>query len=181
MRRAAVVTAVLVAVSGFMPTSSADIWTGSCALTLKFSFDSPVRSVTAKVLTAPGYAISATAGTCVVSLDFLNPLRSTSIGGGGSSVMWTCESVLGSGSWDQSWSPDPPAVSGFHILSGSWGAWTLVVNDGSLNFAGTISLTLHPLDAAKTVQCVTSGITSVRMTGVMVFEDPRLEPMAAAG
>lgn len=175
-RRRTVVAASLVLgmLAGQIP-AQASVWTGACPVQVDFSFGSKVRS--AATLSRPSYSVSisnALGLPCAVSLEVSQPLRTTSGGGNGTSLVWTCESTYASGSWSQQWSPSLPPVSGSHVITGTWGDWTLIATSSSLNYAGVAALTVHPLQAAKLLQCETGGITSLSMLGTMVFQDPEI-------
>lgn len=175
---------------GSVTPAQGSIWTGSCALVVEFAFGSRVRSASF-ALTAPGYDITvsqaadldpttaSTTEACATSLN-VDPFRQTSAGGSGSSALWTCESTLGIGSWSQSWTPSLPPVFGSHVVAGTWGAWTMVVTNPSLSFSGVIELTIHPSHALKLKDCATSGIRSITMVGVMVFQDPQIPTSRSA-
>lgn len=181
-RMALILLAVSTIALGAPAPANATVFTGSCALNLTFSFHTRVRPASS-LQTAVGYDVTATsardldplaAGSqpCVVDTDALNPFRTTDAAGSGNSLAWTCEFASGTGSWNQSWTPDPAPLFGSHTISGPWGDWTLIVNSPSLNFAGVAHLTVDPADATSLAQCETGGISSLRMTGVMYFQDP---------
>jgi hypothetical protein len=148
--------------------ANASVWTGACVISVTFNFTSPVEAVG----TSPDYTLSGSGGLCGVSLDVFNPTRTTLIDGGGSSRSWTCGSTVGEGTWDESWNPNPPAVFGNHLITGTWGDWTIVVSNSSLSFAGVAEMTVDPSDAGKLVQCARTGISSLKMIGVLTFQDP---------
>lgn len=158
------------------PAAEASIWTGACPIEVNFSFNSRVRTATS--LSAPTYTVSISNFLlpCAVTLNVNQPLRSTSGGGGGGSILWTCESTLAQGSWSQSWGSGFPAVtSGSHVITGTWGAWTMAVASSSLNFAGVAELTISPFEPVdKLAECELAGIRDISMVGTMVFQDPEL-------
>lgn len=157
------------------PSAKAEIWTGSCPVQIDFSFGSRVRSATA--LSHPSYSFEFSnylGLPCAVTLDVFQPLRSTSGSGSGSSATWTCESTLGTGWWNQDWTPGLPSVAGSHIITGTWGDWSMVVTNPSLSFSGVVQLTVNPTDAAKLVTCESTGIRRLSMVGTMVFQDPEI-------
>ncbi len=186
LRKIVVIVATLAGLFAGAPPARASLWSGTCALDVTFSFSSPVRSPNpgSLTVTTPTYSISvapavdlnpltSTAEPCAVTLSGTNPFRSTSVSAGGSSAFWTCEEANAGGSWNQAWDGSPPSVSGSHVISGGPNVWTMVVhNSPSLTFVGTMQLTVHRDDAAKLAQCELGGITSLKMTGVMVFQDP---------
>jgi hypothetical protein len=145
---------------------------------VRVNFNSPVRLTD----THPNYGISMGSflpNTCVVSLDPLNPIRSTGGGGNGSSSIFTCGAALASGSWSQSWtnssgSSNPPDVVGSHVLTGTWDDWELEVVNPSLSFTGVAHLRLAPFEQLKTATCATGSISSIAMVGVMYFQDPEV-------
>lgn len=156
------------------PPAQASIFSGSCPIQVNFTFESRVSGL--PTLSAPGYSVTISNYSgipCVVAPDLAQPLRLTSGGGNGSSSIWTCEATLGQGSWSQSWGSGFPAVtSGSHLISGTWGSWTMLVRSSSLNFIGLAELTINPSQASGLVQCEQSGISSLSMIGTMVFQDP---------
>ncbi len=170
LRRSLLVAITSFTLVGSAAPADAAIWSGACAIDVTFNFNSPVRSVAA-ALTRPSYSLTAS-GDCVITLDAGNPLKTTSVIGSGSADAWTCEAALGSGTWDQTFNPDPPDAFGSHRLDGAWGAWTLVVQNPALTFLGVVELTVHPTQPGAIAQCLTGGLTSLRTTGVMVFQDP---------
>lgn len=174
-RTATVAVLVFAVLGGAAPAAQGSIWTGTCPVRVDFTFNSRMGS--AVWLGHPSYSFSVgnlLGLPCAVSLDAFQPFRSTNGGGSGSSVIWTCESTLGSGSWNQTWSPSLPPVFGSHVITGTWGAWTMVVTSPSLNFSGVIELTTSPFDAAKLALCETNGMWSLSMWGTMVFQDPEI-------
>src|ERR1051325_8899931 len=113
----------------------------------------------------------------------LSALKSTTVTAtptGTSNDIWTCEAVLGTGTWSQSWSGSTPTdkSTGTYKIVGTWGAWTMLILDSSPtpSFVGAIALTFkNPLDATKFYPaCVDSsaGIGSLDLTGVEVLQDP---------
>lgn len=164
-----------------MPQAHAILFTGACAVELTFEFHSPVRSIS-NGPAAPDYDIwgvgaddvTAPLDPCAALLTAPNIGKDTDISAAGSSTLWTCESTVGGGGWNQGWEGQLPTIwNGIHWIEGTWGSWTMEVVD--LNpqaFVGFIELTVHPDDIGKLSTCLTSGIDSLRMTGVMVFQDP---------
>lgn len=185
MRRFALVLQ-LVFVMLIVPASSAhaSLWSGGCALIVTFHFNSPVTPAQLGSVSTPTYWISveaaqdldsntAIAEPCVITLAGINLYRRTWVIADGSSTLWTCEATDAGGDWNQGWGVSPPAIFGSHLISGTWGAWNMVFhNHPTLNFVGTMALTVHPDDAGKRVDCQTSGITSLKMIGTMAFQDP---------
>jgi len=177
---------VIAVVALMVPSSSAhaSLWGGTCELDVTFTFSSPIRRLDPLALTRPGYSISVapavdldplTGGSqpCAVTLSGTNPFRETSVSASGTSTLWTCEAANADGSWTQGWNGSPPSVNGSHLITGGPDAWTMVVhNSPSLTFAGTMELVIHPDDAGKLAQCELNGVSSLKMTGVMVFQDP---------
>lgn len=164
---------------GVPQPAHAALWSGACALDVRFVFSEPIQPTGSN----PNYTVTVTPAVdldtgwpgsqpCLSSLD-VDPFRSTSVVASGSSSLWTCGAVLASGPWDQGWQNQagaftPPAVFGSHSITGAWGAWTVLITSPSLNFTGVIELTLDT--GTPTPACI--GATSVRTTGVMVFQDP---------
>lgn len=170
------------------PSARASIFTGTCVLNLTFNFESPIRSVAVNGGRDIGYDISVSPAAdlspldggsqpCVVDTNALNPFRPTTATGSGRAIAWTCEAAAGSGSWDQAWFPDPAHVDAAHSIFGTWGNWVMVLNNASLSFTGHMNLTVASSDATKLSTCETSGISSLRMTGVMHFQDPEMPPI----
>jgi hypothetical protein len=173
------------------PSANATVFTGTCVLDLQFQFSDAIRSArnvigvghTAQAVTT--YDITATSAAdmdptkagsqaCTMDVTPLDPSRETAAWGSGQALSWTCEATAGTGSWHQDFYPDPASVTGSHAIGGTWGNWVMFVNNQSLNFTGTINLTVAPSDAAKLAQCETTGITDLRMTGVMHLQDPEV-------
>lgn len=185
MRRVALVAAITVLMTGGAQPAQADIYTGSCALTLQFNFTTPVQGVgILPWVTTPSYSIwvqqatdlnplTGTWESCVISLGGLNPFRSTSVSAGGWSHIWTCEDTLAGGDWNQSWNSSPPAIRGSHLITGGPDAWTMTVHNWpTMNFVGTMKLTVHPSDPFSVERCELWGTSSITMIGVMEFQDP---------
>ena len=172
------VLALLLVAGGASP-ARAGLWTGACTVQVAISFDFPVRPPIAST----SYTIDAwgaadldvtTAGlqSCAVTLGG-SAFSGTSAHGDGSAVVWSCAETVALGSWDQSFDEEGPAnFAGTHVLTGSWGAWTLHVQTPSLNVIGVGELTLHPSDATKTLGCGVGSVESVTMVGTLVFQDP---------
>jgi hypothetical protein len=163
------------------PAAHATIFTGVCVMSLTISFQ-PALTAQPRSIDYDLDGRSATdldpltSGTqgCAVDTGALSPFKSTSAFGTGHSILATCESFAGTGSWYQSWNPDPGAVDAAHSLSGTWGQWTLVTNTASLNYTGEMELVISPFAASKTAQCASGGVSSVDLIGVMHFQDPEL-------
>lgn len=183
MRRIAVVVGTMTLLATAAPASAAE-WSGTCALTLTFNFETPVRAATPQWLTTPDYTITVapaadlSANTpvvepCAVSLTGTNPFRRTWVTASGTSDWWTCESTVASGTWSQGWYTSPSTIIGSHLVNGGPEAWTMVVHNWpTLSFVGTIDLTVHPDHAQRLAQCETSGISSLKMIGIMKFQYP---------
>jgi hypothetical protein len=169
---------VILVVAFASPPAHATVFSGACAVSVNFSFNSPVtatpKSIGYSVALGPARTVTQVTRGCVTDVSPLSPFRSTSGSGSGHAVTWTCEAAVGLGTWEQSWDPDPPPMSGAHSIAGTWGDWTMVVNSSALNFVGEMELTVDPADAAKLAQCATSGISSLSMIGIMHFQDPSL-------
>jgi hypothetical protein len=160
------------------PQAQANVFSGVCAVGLTFQFDRPVTAVPAPVhydiFAGAPRGVTLANGPCVSDVEPLSPFRNMSASGSGDAVTWSCEAVVGLGSWEQSFNPDPPPMFGSHTITGTWGDWTMVVRNAQLNYTGEIQLTLDPFDAAKSAQCAAGGISTLSMTGVMHFQDPSL-------
>ncbi|HYO60619.1 MAG TPA: hypothetical protein VEU29_01820 [Actinomycetota bacterium] len=177
-RVAAALLTILLVTAGAAP-ARADLWSGACALRLTLSFHSPVRPP----VSAPAYELEATGAA---DLDLTTPgiqscahtlsgsaFGGTAAGGAGSAAAWSCGTTLGSGSWDQSFDEEgPQGFSGSHLLTGSWGSWTLQIRSQSLNVIGVGDFSLQAAEATKTPSCATGSLQSVTMVGVLVFQDP---------
>lgn len=166
-------------VAGGASPARAGLWSGACALRVAITFDTPVRPPVAST----SYTIEAIGA---VDLDVLtpglqscaftltgSPAGATGAIGHGSALVWSCAETVALGSWHQSFEAEgPPAFSGTHVLTGSWGAWTLHVQTPALNVLGVGELTLDPSAATRTVGCGVGSIESVTMVGTLVFQDP---------
>jgi hypothetical protein len=184
MRRLGLAAMVMALSMTIVPQANASLWTGACAVNLRFNFSTPVRAFG----TAPDYSISVSSvadvdptktGTqgCAVTLDPLEIGRGTSVSASGSSIEWSCAAAVSSGSWNQQWldssgSSTPPAMFGSHTVTGTWGNWQLTLVDDNLAVVGVADLTVAASDATKIAQCPLIGFTSLSMTGVLVFQDP---------
>ncbi|MDQ4124389.1 MAG: hypothetical protein M3134_02155 [Actinomycetota bacterium] len=172
------VLATIVVVAGAAP-ARADLWTGSCALRVTIEFRAPVRPP----LSGPNYDLYALPGadldltqggaqSCVRTLSS-QPVGSTSAEGSGTATAWSCGTTLARGSWTQAFDTEgPQEFSGTHVLTGTWGAWTLHIQSHDLHVIGVGELTLDPSDAAKTSSCATTALESVTLVGTIVFQDP---------
>lgn len=173
-----VVLATLVVVSGATP-ARADLWTGSCVLRVMIDFRAPVRPP----LSGPNYDIYAGPGadldlaqggaqSCVRTFSS-QPVGSTFAEGFGTATAWSCGTTLARGSWTQVFDEEgPQEFSGTHVLTGTWGAWTLHVQSHDLRVLGVAELTLDPLEAGKTPTCATAALESLTLAGTIVFQDP---------
>jgi hypothetical protein len=167
------------------PATAANLYTGACAVRVKIDFVDPIRLTG----TFPRYDItlsgavdldSASVGVqaCALTFDTFEPLRRTDASGKGNSTMWSCSSVLSSGSWNQTFQTRtgmfvPSSVFGTHTLTGTWDAWTLEVANPDFTFVGVAELTLDgAAQNQKVGDCVLAGVWSLTMIGTMVFQDP---------
>jgi hypothetical protein len=108
---------------------------------------------------------------CTVSLDAFEPLRTTSAWADGSSWLWTCEDTLAGGTWNQSWPSSPPAIRGSHLITGGPDGWTMTLHNWpTMDFVGTIQLTVHPSDPFSLERCELYGTNQLTMIGVMEFQ-----------
>ena len=167
-----------------VPQANAVVWSGTCLITARFNFSSPIRSFG----TAPNYSINVgsvadldprSTGTqsCAVTQDPLEIGRATAVSASGTSIEWSCSAAVASGSWNQQWitpsgSSNPPSMFGSHTIDGTWGHWTLTMTADDLSVVGVAELTVHPMDATKVAQCPLVGLTSLTMVGELVFQDP---------
>lgn len=166
-------------VAGPAAPAGADLWSGACALRVTVSFRADVRPP----LSSPNYDITASGAA---DLDLTTPgiqscahtlsgevFGSTAAGGSGNATVWSCAATVARGSWNQSFDAEGPAsFSGTHVLTGSWGAWTLHVQSPTLNVVGVAELALQAAEAVKTPSCAAGSLSSVTMIGVLVFQDP---------
>ena len=174
-------------VGGMLPTppaSGVSLWSAACALNLRFDFNSPIRATG----TAPGYDLIVTASqdldpqagglqTCASTVETAELLRSTIVDADGSSSLWSCSAVLASGNWDQEWvdsggDRSPPSLEGGHTIAGTWGDWQLVVRDQALTTVGVGQFTVDARDADLISDCPLVGVTTLRMTGAVFYQDP---------
>lgn len=172
------ILSILIVAGGSVP-ARAGLWTGACALRITFLFHEPVRPP----LSSPGYDFEAfgaadldplTTGIqpCALSLSG-SVFSGTAADGTGSASAWSCGTTLARGSWRQEFDAEGPLpFSGTHLLTGTWGDWTLQVQSSSLNVVGVGELTLQAADALKTPSCATGSLQTLTMVGVLVFQDP---------
>lgn len=169
----------LLLVAGGAAPARADLWSGACALRVTMSFRSPARPP----LSSPNYDISASGAAdldpttggiqpCVHTLSG-DVLGSTAASGSGNALAWSCGTTVARGSWSQGFGAEGPAAfSGSHVLTGTWGAWTLQINSPTLNVVAVGELTLQAAEATKTPSCAAGSLSDVTMVGVLVFQDP---------
>ena len=172
MRKLAIAAGMVVAIlASSVPAVSADeraIWGGACTITVNFDFHDFVNPL----LTTPNYDVSASGSTCTSSAA-PGSIVTTSAGGQGQSILWTCDLTFAEGSWSQNWSSGPPEVDGTHFITGSNGVYTMIFLRDDLSFGGLATLVVSPSDATKLVSCNgVVGINSLSLTGQMVFWDP---------
>jgi hypothetical protein len=179
LRRIPAIALALVLVTAAATPARADLWSGACTVRVTLSFRAPVRPP----LSSPNYDLVLTGATdldpltsgvqaCARTLSS-EAFGNTGGGGSGTATAWSCGGTLGRGPWHQGFGAEgPPAFSGTHILTGTWGAWTLHVQSSTLNVVGVAELALQAAEATKTPSCATGSLESVTMVGVMVFQDP---------
>ncbi|MDQ3952422.1 MAG: hypothetical protein M3279_05590 [Actinomycetota bacterium] len=166
-------------VAGGAAPARAELWTGACALRVTLTFHAPVRPP----LSGPGYDLEASgaadldltkAGIQSCATTLTGSISSgTSAGGSGRAAAWSCGTTVASGSWSQSFDAEGPGgFVGTHTLTGTWGAWTLEVQNPTLNVVGVGEFTLQAAEALKTTSCATGSLSSVTMIGELVFQDP---------
>ncbi len=170
-------------VMGSMVPVDASLWSGTCTVSVTFSFDQPIRLA----LTNPDYEValgdfadidplkSGMQG-CAITLDALEPSRATGGSGSGSSTEFSCSATVASGSWTQgfvdgSGAQSPPEFSGTHTLTGTWNNWVLTIRSDSLNVVGVAHLT-SPSASLSVDDCVLLGMNEITMVGQLVFQDP---------
>lgn len=167
-----------------LPARSEVLWTATCTLTVTFRFNSPVRTTgtapTYDITVAPALDLDPTwDGTqpCVSTFSGTEPGRTTSVTASSTNTtLWTCGAVVSRGNWSQSWRDrhgvlDPPPQTGSHFITGTWGAWTMELENLGLSLVGAIALTVHPDDAGKLASCQ-GGFTSLKMVGQQIVQDP---------
>lgn len=180
MRRKFLVVAAAAALfASTAPPAEAGLWSGACAVRVTVDFRSPARAPLDNVaydvslagmadvdLTKPGTQ------SCVATLSG-EVTSGTFAFGSGIATVWSCAAAAMQGTWHQTFDPEgPPGFSGSHVLTGSWGAWSLAVVNDTLNVVGAGNLTLQAVEATKTPSCAAGTLSSVTMVGTLVFQDP---------
>lgn len=168
------------------PSARADLINGLCKLDLTFTFSSPPSLTGTSPYTIAIDKFSAWSGC---TLDTLESPPFVEGGGSASAAqsLASCGVLAGTGSWEQGFGTSdqsPPAVTnGSHNVAGTWLHATMVVSGTPGNpltrFTGVIELIPHPeqplANAYKLDTCRSGGnVTSLRMLGVQVFNDPLL-------
>jgi len=180
MRRILLVLAATGLLASTAAPAQAILFVGACTLKVTFSFETAVG-----LDSAPDYSVSVapldpSVKPCVTTEHFRSVGRTTGVtANNATSTFWTCDSVLGSGPWFQTWRDadgqlSPPAVNGSHRIAGTWGAWTMEIEaPDPINFLGVMELTLDPTFAQQaTSQCASGSLKTLRTIGVEVFQDP---------
>jgi hypothetical protein len=164
-----------------MTSAHAFVINGACELDMTFSFSSS-PTLTGS---APVYTVSIDPDSSECTLDTLDVVSTSGDGTsapetGGTSLVH-CGVLAGRGTWDQGFEDvAPDLMDGFHVVGGTWTKATMVVSSIPLTtFTGTIELTPHPdeplVNAYKVESCRNGdSVTSIRMLGVQVFNDPTL-------
>jgi hypothetical protein len=139
---------------------------GVCAVTITFSFNSPISNSSGVTPFIPSGS-----GTCVASAQPLSPVKHIDIGGGNASGSVThCNQLFLFGSYGVSFSPDPAPSSSFGTFN-FWGTASggfLLMNGNSPTFVGP-----GLLAGGGLLTCATQGsIQNVTFTGVLAFVDP---------
>jgi hypothetical protein len=182
VRRAVTVWAVAALLVGMAQPARAVVWSGSCALSVRFNFSPYVTSATSTpgMVSSPDYWLTVgpaadlnptttTKEPCAASLAGVPPIISTAVTAEGTATAWTCEGILGGGRWTQSWGGGLPTVSGTHTVSGGPGGITITITSlPSANFVAEIELVVT--DALRMAQCGIGSILSLQTTGIMQFQ-----------
>lgn len=170
------------------PAARADVLVnGVCSLDLTITFGNPKPTLTVESPYTITIDSASTWSWCkldtLVSTTLVEGTGSTSLGDSES----RCGVLAGQGTWAQGFGNGPtdpaPMADGMHVVAGTWLGATMVVSgipgNGPLRFTGVIELVPHPeqplANAYKLDTCRSGGnVTSLRMLGVQVFNDPLL-------
>jgi hypothetical protein len=177
MRKVILSWALLLGLVGVFQPAKADFRSGSCALSMNFTFNPPLKlgagPAGSKTFTL---AYSSISPHCFVSpTQVTDPLIRTSWGtvNGGEAttngLTWTCGSFLGTALWAQNFNPGlsvPPANATMTMSVGQ-GA-TIIISSNLSSFQGIIEIAGVP----PVTQCNGAGLASFNATGAMVFHDP---------
>ena len=181
MRRTVVALAISLMVLGTTQPADAVVWSGSCALSVRFNFSPYVNSATASPtsIATPDYWLTVnplvdlnptttTKEPCAASLAGTPPIMTTSVTASGTATAWTCEGIVGGGSWSQNWGAAMPAVSGAHTLEGGPGGILITItNLPATDVVGQIELAVS--DPLRMAQCGLGSIVSLQTVGIMEF------------
>ena len=194
---------ILVACSSLLttaaPHANANIFaSGVCVL--KFAFHFSNGTVGPGATTSPTFTMTVTNGPVDFSPDAVSGwagtqpcalasttaiadyARSTSIAlGAGSSSIWSCAGAVAGGSFSQGWfmrsgQSDPPGPDVTFGLDGTWGSWELTFKSitSSPLVEGAIHLVPDPSFPTEGATCLLTGLATIHMIGVEVFNDPEL-------
>ena len=165
------------------PAHAEIVSNGACTLDVTFTFTAPPT-----VGGTVGYTVRVNPLTSSCTMDSgatvpADALGSAGAGNGGTSVSG-CGVLGGIGPWSEGFAGYEPTIwDGTHVVAGTWLGATMYVNStpgGSyLNFNSVILLTPSPSDPTgnlnKMKTCEAGGtVTSIKMLGVQVFNDPPL-------
>ena len=184
MRRTLVGLASAVMVLMTTVPAGANLFVGTCALQVDFTFTNGAigPNTGSKNYIVVVNPVSGAAKPCYTTEAFDQVGRSTTVDATGNASIWNCSTTaLGSGLWyqvfrKQNGEASPAPINGQHRINGTWGAWTLQVeNWNPISALGAIELTLDPLTAASDTQrCAAGTLVTLHTIGTMVFEDPIL-------
>ena len=181
VRRSIIPLAMSIVLIGLIQPAQAVVWSGSCALSVRFDFSPYVTSAAASPgsVTSPNYWLTVTPlvdlnptttakEPCTASMAGVPPIVSTSVTAAGTATAWTCEAILGGGGWSQSWGGSIPSVSGAHTLKGGPGGILITITDfPAANFVAEIELAVT--DPLRLAQCELGSILSLQTAGIMEF------------
>lgn len=181
MRRTLLVIAMSGALIGSTQPADAIVWSGSCALNVRFNFSPYVTSVASDPgwVSNPDYWLTVTPAvdlnpltgikeSCAATLTGVPPFVPTSVSAEGTTATWSCEGVLGSGGWTQSWNGAIADVYGTHTITGSPESILLTITSfPAASFVAEMELAV--VDPLRQAQCHIGSILSLQTTGVMEF------------
>lgn len=198
------ICAILIAllVLGLQPARAATLDTVECELNVTITFISPGQKMKSNVFppTTSDYTIDVTQakdldpgtlGTqaCRYTSGGVPVFRSTLVTATPTMTdddHWTCEAVLATGTWTQTWSPGlpPDVVGALYTITGTWGNWELTIRENAVppRTLGVMPLTFATINdpnpaayaaslASYAPACVDSspGIASLALYGVEVL------------
>ena len=181
LRRTVTTLALSVMLVGVTQPAGAIVWSGSCALSVRFNFSPHVTSAASDpgwvsnpdywLTVSPLVDLNPTTGEqepCAASLAGVPPFMPTTVTAEGRATAWTCEGILGGGGWTQSWNGSMPTVWGSHTVTGGPGGILITITDyPSANFVAEIELAV--VDPLRMAQCQIGSILSLQTVGIMEF------------